>query len=139
MIVKSKRKKHIRSKVKPPKKAKLSSKLKAIKRKKEKNKRKNFLPTLVVTIILWVVIGGLIYFADPHSFGVIPLFLVLVYVATMFTFSIIFAQTRRGIITASALTLFLILRYLGIGNVLNLLLILGLSLAIEYYFNRSKS
>lgn len=139
MIVKPKRIKHVRNKVKPPKKAKVNSNLKAINRKKEKNKRKNFLPSLAATIVLWLTIACMFYFTDPFDFGRIPLLLVLVFTAILFTTSIIFANTRRGIITASTLTLFLILRYLGIGNILNLLLVLGLALAIEYYFHRSNS
>lgn len=139
MIVKPRRKKLKRIKVKPPKKARVNSKLKAINRKKEKNKRKNFLPTLIVTIILWVTLVGLVSFTDPYDFGTLPLFLVLVFMAVMFTFSIMFAETRRGVILALAVTLFLVLRYLGVGNILNLLLILGLALAIEYYFHRSSS
>jgi hypothetical protein len=139
MIAKPIRKKLKRQKVKPPKKAKVNAKLKAINRKKEKQKRKNFLPTLVVTIILWVVVAGMVYFTDPLDLGIIPVFLVLMFTTTLFTLSLVFADTRRGVITASALTLFLVLRLYEIGNIINLLLITGLALAIDYYFHRSKA
>ena len=30
-------------------------------------KRKNFLPTLLVTILLWILLGALVYFVDPET------------------------------------------------------------------------
>ncbi len=104
--------------------------------KKEVLKRKNFLPTLIVTLFLWLTLGGVVYFLEPDTFGLLPLFFVLAFFAFLFTFSIIFSQTRRGFLTALGLTLFLILRYFGIGNVLNFILIAGILVTIEFYFSR---
>jgi hypothetical protein len=103
-------------------------------RKNQILKRKNFLPALVFTLLLWLSVAGIIYFIDPHTFGILPLFFVLVFIALLFSFSIILSHTRRGFLTAFGLTLFLILRYFGVGNILNLLLISGIIIAIELYF-----
>ncbi len=105
-------------------------------RQQQAVRRKNFLPTLLVTILLWSGIAGIIYFIDPHTFGILPLFFVLVFIALLFSFSIIFSHTRRGFLSALGLTLFIILRYFGVGNVLNLLLISGVIIALEIYFSR---
>jgi hypothetical protein len=104
--------------------------------KKEVLKRKNFLPTLIVTIFLWLTLGGIVYFLEPDTFGILPLFFILVFFSLLFTFSIIFSQTRRGFLTALGLTLFLILRYFGIGNVLNFLLIAGILITFEIYLSK---
>jgi len=40
-------------------------------------KRRNFLPTLPFTILLWILLAGLVYFVDPGMFGAIPAFFVL--------------------------------------------------------------
>jgi len=90
-------------------------------RKQQVLKRKNFLPTLLVTVLLWAIIAGLIYFIDPGTFGIVPLFFVIVFAALLFTFSLIFASTRRGLIGSISISLFLILSYLGVGNIINLL------------------
>lgn len=103
--------------------------------KQQALKRKNFLPTLLITIFLWIIFGGLIYFIDPGSFAAIPLFFVLLFFCLLFTFSLIFANSRRGIVTTIATTLFLMLMYLGVGNILNLILIVAIAICIELYFS----
>ena len=104
-------------------------------RKAQILKRKNFLPTLLVTVFLWIILGGLIYFIDPGSFGAIPLFFILIFFCLLFAFSLIFANSRRGIVATIALTFFLLLMYLGVGNILNLILIVAIATCIELYFS----
>jgi len=104
--------------------------------KKEVLKRKNFLPTLMVTFFLWLTLGGIVYFLEPDTFGILPLFFVLTFFALLFTFSIIFSHTRRGFLTTLGLILFLILRYFGIGNLLNFFLIFGILITVEFYFSK---
>lgn len=96
-------------------------------------KRKNFFPTLLVTLILWGLIAGIIYFVEPEAFAIIPLFFSILFFALLFTSSLLFGNKRRGVITSISLTLFLLLRYFGIGNVLNFLLIAGLAITVELY------
>ena len=97
-------------------------------------KRKNFLPSLVLTVFLWLAAAGLVYFVDPFIFGVVPLFFLLIFFSLLFTFSLLFAGTRRGLIATISIVLFLFLSYLGIGNILNLLLIVAIAVSIELYF-----
>src|SRR5687768_10285102 len=96
-------------------------------RKEQLLKRKNFLPTLLITVFLWILLGGLIYFVDPDTFGALPLFFILLFSSFLFTFSLLFASTRRGLITSISLTLFSLLLYFGVGNLLNLILILAIA------------
>lgn len=103
-------------------------------RKQQQLKRKNFLPTLLITILLWLILGGIVYFINPDTFGVIPLFFTLTFLALLFTFSLIFAGGRRGLVGAIAITLFLVLAYLGVGNILNLILIVAIATSVELYF-----
>ncbi|MBI2066119.1 hypothetical protein HYT60_01245 [Candidatus Woesebacteria bacterium] len=103
-------------------------------RLKEVKLRKNFLPTLIVAILLWLGVVSIVYFVEPDTFGILPVFFFLIFLALLFTFSLLFAHTRRGALLAVGLTLFLILRYLGIGNILNFLLILGIAITVELYF-----
>lgn len=103
-------------------------------RKQQILKRKNFLPTLLLTILLWLVLGALVYFIDPGTFGAVPMFFITSFLAFLFTFSLSFAAGRRGLIGAISITLFLILAYLGVGNILNFILITAIAIAIELYF-----
>lgn len=106
-------------------------------RKEQVLKRKNFLPSFLVTVLLWLLLGGLVYFIDPEIFGAVPLFFVLLFAALLFTFSLIFASTRRGVISAIALSLFSILSYLGVGNIINLFLIVAIAISVELYFGHT--
>jgi len=103
-------------------------------RKRKIRSRKNFLPTLVATIIFWIINILIIYFFDPNNAAVIFAFFVSIFLSFLFTFSTVFANTRRGIIISTSLIIFLILRYFGIGNILNALLITGVAITTEIYF-----
>jgi hypothetical protein len=94
------------------------------------------LPSLIITVILWFLVGFLIYFVDPSFPLAIPGFFLLVFFTLLFTFAAIFAHSRRGLLTAFGITIFLILRFYGIGHILNFVLILALILCIELYFSR---
>lgn len=104
------------------------------KRKKEAKLRRIFFPNLIVSLVLWAAIGLIVYFVDPSTFAIIPIFFPLLFFALLLTFALIFANSRRGLVAATSLILFLILSYFGIGNILNFLLILGLAITIEIYF-----
>lgn len=104
----------------------------------QKLKRKNFLPSLVITIILWLILAGIIYFIDPAIIMAIPLFFIIVFLSFLFTFSLLFAAQRRGLIIATAATLFLFLSYLGVGNIINFLLIVAIGICFELYARQSK-
>ena len=111
-----------------------STKTKALKEKRKK--RKNFFPTLVAIFITWGLIAFIVYFIEPEAFGAVPLFFLTVFFALLLTFSTLFANSRRGVISATSLALFLILRFFGVGNILNFLLIFGIAASIEYYFTK---
>lgn len=90
---------------------------------------------MLLTVLLWLALGALVYFIEPGTFGAVPLFFLITFMAVLFTFSLIFAGGRRGLIGAIGITLFLILSYLGVGNFLNLILIVAIAVSIELYFS----
>jgi hypothetical protein len=98
--------------------------------------RKNFFPTLAATALLWILIFALVYFVEPATPYIMPVFFVLTFLAFLFTFSTALANSRRGLILSSAVTLFLFLRYLGVGNIINLLLIFGIAVTVEVYYSK---
>lgn len=108
------------------------------KRKEMILKRKNFLPSLVITILLFLALVLLIYFTDPSFQFFLVLFFAIVLLLFLFFFSILFGNTRRGFLVSLVITIFLLLRYLGIGNLLNLFLLISLGVIIEIYANLKK-
>lgn len=103
-------------------------------RKENIKKRKNALPLLILTTICWSTLSFLIFFIDPDIFLAVPLFFILTFLTLFFTFSIIFLHQRRAFLAAAGILIFLGLRYLGIGNLLNGLLLVGLLIAFELWF-----
>jgi hypothetical protein len=49
---------------------------------------------------------------------------------------VLFINTKRGLVTTCGITLFLILRYFGLGNILNFILIMGVAISLEMYWSR---
>ncbi len=95
--------------------------------------RKNFLPLIIVIIFFLILAIGEVYFVDPFTPGALPLFFLIVFLGLFFLFSTIFAHSRRGFLAASILTVFLILRYLGVGTIFNFLLLLAIAVSLETY------
>ena len=107
-------------------------------RQKEVKLRKNFFPTLLATVLLWTLLGGLVYFVDPSSTGTVPAFFILVFLALLFTFSILLANSLLGAVYSLGLTFFVVLRYFGVGNIVDFLLILGvLGVFTIIYFRKT--
>jgi hypothetical protein len=111
-----------------------------IKRKRKTREKKirlgkNFLPSLILTILLWLGLFYVFFFVDPNEHGAIQIFFAVLTFTLTFTLSIAFANTRRGLIATGAIILFLVLRYLGVGNIVNLILIAGLAVTAELYLN----
>lgn len=106
-------------------------------KRKKIRRRKNFFPTFIVIFISWFAIAAIIYFINPAMLGIVPLFFLILFIAILFTFSTLLANSERGLIIASTITLFLFLRYLGVGNIINLLLLLGLGITTDLYLSKN--
>lgn len=121
-------------------KSNIYRRLDALQKAREENKKrnKNFFPSLVITIALWGGLALIILFVDPAQSGALEIFFALFFLALLFTFSLLLINTRRGLIVSLCATVFAILLYLGIGSLLNLLLIIGASVMFEIYFTKRK-
>ena len=106
-----------------------------------RKKRKNYLPTLVLILVLWSLLGAMVYFVEPELIkdilvpGLYLPFFVVLFPTVFFTLSIVLANARRGLFTTLGIIGFLILRVYQLGNLLNLLLIIGILVAIDRYLD----
>lgn len=109
------------------------------KRVRQKNikKRWGLLTSFLITTLLWIAVSGIVIFIDPYTDWSIIVFFISLFLALLFTFSLLFQNSRRGLVVSSSLVLFLILRFFGIGNIINLLLLIGLATAVEVFFRKS--
>ncbi len=74
--------------------------------------RRNFLTSLLITVLLWIVISVIVFFVSPDTFWEPPLFFVTFFTATLFTVSLL-TNRMIGLITSILVTLILLLRYFG--------------------------
>lgn len=107
-------------------------------RRKKIRKRKNFFPTLIIIIISWFIAAAIIYFISPAILGAVPLFFLIFFIALLFTFSTLLINFEKGLVIAFTATLFLLLRYLGVGNIINFLLLVGLGITTTLYLSKSQ-
>lgn len=101
-------------------------------------RRKNFLPSLIITFILLLALISTIFFLDPAKSLNIFLFITNLFVFLIFLFSLILGSSKLGLIISFCITLFIILRYFGIGNILNAVLIAGLGIIALLYERTTK-
>lgn len=92
-----------------------------------------FMRKLCLPFISWIFLFVLIYFTSPTGI-IILLFFFLLFFCLFFTFLIFFQNFRHPLIIAAGIIVFLILRYLQIGNFITFFLILGIVITIEIYF-----
>ena len=97
--------------------------------------RKNFFAAAVITAVLWIVWAIMFFLVPPE--GAMPfVFLLISFLVVLFSGALIFANTRRGLLLSLGVVSFMLLRYFEIGNYLNLVLLAGLLLSVEYYLSR---
>ena len=102
-------------------------------------KRKNYLPTLILTLLLWALLASMIIWVDPQLVkdillpGVYLPFFVVFWPASFFTLALLIGSSSRGLLVATGINIFLLLRVFGFGNWLNLILIAGIVLAIDRF------
>jgi len=93
--------------------------------------------SFILTVVFWISLLYFFFFVNPDNNLAITFFIVNFFFAMLFTLSIMLLNTRRGLMISIAGTFFLILRLVGVGNLLNLILIVGILTAIEFYFRKS--
>jgi len=104
--------------------------------KQSRLKRKNFLPTLILAILLWGSWGWFIFSFPPANNFLIFIFYLLLFLATFLTTALIFANSRRGLMIALFLILFLLFRHYHLANILNILILAGIFISLEIYFSK---
>ncbi|SRR5258706_2665745 len=96
-------------------------------------KRKNFAPTFIITIALWISVILLIINTNPNQFAVVHLFFILFFLAVFLTSAILLVNTRRGILIALGITAFLFLRSIGAGSVMAAISLIAILSLVELY------
>lgn len=98
------------------------------------------LPLLLLTCLSFAGLGFLVWQVDPlvvRDFlwpGTYIPFLGVFFLAWFFFISLVFNNSRRGLLYAGVLTTILGLRLVRLGNVVNVALLIALTLAIDFYF-----
>lgn len=113
--------------------------------------RRNFLPTAIVNLILWIACGLIIFFLDPNQnfkfqvsnfnlflYPNIILFFFALTLSLTLTLALLFGNTRRGLLLTLLIDNFLIFRLLKIAYWWSFIpgfLILAIT---EIYFSKRK-
>ena len=104
-------------------------------------RRKNYLPTLLLILILWSLLGLMVYFVEPEMVkdilipGLYLPFFLLFFPASGLTLGVIFNNSRRGFLLAIGITVYLILKVYQLDNWLNIILISGIVVMVDRYLS----
>ena len=98
--------------------------------------RRNFLPTFVINLVLWVLVGLIIFYLNPDSYLNIVLFFLILTLSLTLTFALLLANTRRGFLLTLFVDSVLILRLFKLANWWNVLLLFLLFAVIELCFSK---
>lgn len=107
-----------------------------IRRKSFRQRRKNFFPTLLLSILFWLGWGFILFKVPPDNLLSIFGFFSFFFMALFLTSALFLANSRRGLMTAIFFVLVLIFRYYQIGNLLNLIILLAIFVALELFFSK---
>ena len=99
-------------------------------------KRRNFLPAVFLSLFLLLIWIIIFYFVPPAGTLTPSLFLIVTFLIVLTTTSLIFANSRRGLVIAIAAISFMLLNYFKIGNFLNLIFLVGILICTEFYLSK---
>lgn len=98
--------------------------------------RRNFLPTFLLTIIIWLTWISVLFFFAPQTKLLILAFYFLFWLANFLTFSLILGNSRWGFLISFGIIAYLFLRQIKQDHILNFVLLGGIVLSIELYFRK---
>jgi len=96
-------------------------------------KRKNFLPTLIITLLSWIGFIYIIFFQSPSSPLFLTTFYLLLFLSLFLTLSLILTNSRRGLLISLFIIFYLLLRYFKVATFLNTGLLLAVLFSLELY------
>jgi hypothetical protein len=88
----------------------------------------------LAAILFWILIVFFVFFIDPGFMRAIPTFLILLFSFLVFFVSVLTNNLRQILVYSFVFILFFVLGYFGLGNLLNLLLLIGILVTCEIYF-----
>lgn len=93
---------------------------------------KNYFIAFFLALLFWTGTIATTLWSIPSAITIVIFFAILS-LALAITFSILFGNTRRGLLITAVIIIFLLLRLIKLGNLLNLTLLIGSALSFELY------
>lgn len=100
-------------------------------------RRKNFLPTLILALIFWGLLAGLIYLFPPTADSSLIAFYLLLFLAVFLTAALILANSKLGLLTAVFIVTALIFQQFKINNFLTFGILTAVFACLGLYFRKS--
>ena len=92
--------------------------------------------TIWLAVVSWAGLVGLVILTDPEIFAnyrYLPIW-PMMFLSLAATLRLILGSWRRGLIFALAGMAYMVFRYLGIGHILYLILLVGISMSVLVIF-----
>jgi hypothetical protein len=105
-------------------------------------RRKNLFPLLILTLISWALFSFIFFLVNPEIIRDFPFkslyfpFFFTLFLSIFFTAALILSHSRRGFLVAVGVISFLYLRLIGLGHILNGILLVSFFLILELALSR---
>lgn len=99
-------------------------------------KDKNYLPALVIDIVLWILTIYMLFFVSPESILIKTIFFTLLFLAVLITFSLLLGKTQRALVICLFLLFLFILKKTNQINPLNILILIFLVYSLKLFFKK---
>lgn len=102
--------------------------------------KKRLLPLILLILIFWGSLLAIVFLVDPFILRDFPFtnsylaFFLIFFFAWFFLLTLLMNNTRRGFYYSLGLSVFLALRLIRLGNIVNGVLLLSLLVVIDFYF-----
>jgi len=88
-----------------------------------------------ILVLLLTTIFLLVSYTSPSATGALPLLFILIFFTGFTILSTVIKNVRRILTFSFFFCFFLVLRYFDLGNILNLLLLVGTAIAFEFFLS----
>lgn len=98
-------------------------------------RRRRLIPKILFACFLWAGLILFVFLLPPDRLYYIAALLILIFISSAYTLSLILRNQKYAVILSISLTIFLLLRMLRLANILNLTLLLALTVTLTLFFH----
>ncbi len=103
-----------------------------------KKRRKNYFPTLTITLLLWLISVIIFVFVNPTSFTIIAPFVIMITLALFFTFSLLLGNSRSGLFATLIIVSLVLLKRMNTLSIFSGVIVVAVLTTVNLLFKKER-